>query len=255
MSEEFVNNLMEFSNKIPSVKGEGIVFLTFSIIHEKGKPGQRNVLVARYKTLNTKIEIYLQSPKAIALHGVDEKELLSANINGKKFYTNYTPDLKNFVSNDGNFYTIINGDEILTILTTDKNFLKLVEPQKPVKFQYDILSYAKKFIKDIDGFALRMVSWNKDGMMDRSRLIFSSADIQTEIAVDVFKADKNEIETLYGNIKNKNKLNEMLYTVKLKEEDVVFCRLDDKRILAAKCTKGNKELLPKLAQQVADVIK
>jgi len=254
MSEEFVNIFMEFANKIPSVKGGEIVSLTFSIIYEKDKPGQRNVLVTVYEIQETRIEIFVQSPKEIAFEGVDEKKLRSANIGGKKFYTNYKPNLDNFVITEGDFYTIVN-DEVLTVLSPDKNLLKSVKPEKPVKFRKDLLSYSKKFVKDIDGFHLCMVSWNKEDTRERSRMIFFSVADQTEIIVDVLKADKKGMETLWKDIKGKEKLDETVHRGKLDDENVVCCHLDDNRVLVAKCTKGSDKFLPKLTRQVVKAIK
>lgn len=254
MSEEFVNNFTEFANKIPTVKEGEIVSLTFSIIYGKGKPGQRNVLVAGYETPEKRIEIFVQSPKEIALEGVDEKKLRSVNIDGKKFYTNYNPRLENFAITEGDFYTIIN-DEVLTVLSPDKNLLKSVKPDKHLKFQKDLLSYSKKFVKDIDSFILCMINWNKEDIMERSRMVFFSLENKTEILVDVLKADKEEIETLWEDIKGKKKLEGTLYTGKMDKEDVVCSTLDDNRVLVAKCTKGKSEFLPKVTRQVIKAIK
>lgn len=254
MSEEFVNSFMEFANKTPSVKEGEIVSLTFSIIHGKEKPGQRNVLVTVYETSGTRIEIFVQSPKEIALEGVDKKKLRSANIGGKKFYTDYNPDLDDFVIVEGDFYTTVN-DEILTVLSPDKNILKSVKPDKPLKFQKDLLSYAKKFVNDIDNFTLCMVNWDKEDIMEKSRMIFFNLENQTEIVVDVFNGDKEATEVFWEGIKGNKKLEGGLYTGRMDEEDVVCSILDDKRVLVAKCTKGKDELLLKLTRQVIKAIK
>ena len=103
MSEEFVNSFTEFANKIPSVKEGEMVSLTFTIIHEKKKPGQRNVLVVGYEIPEAHIGIFVQSPKKIVLEGMDEKKLRHVNINGKRFYTNYNPGLKKFFMAEGDF--------------------------------------------------------------------------------------------------------------------------------------------------------
>ena len=254
MSEEFVNSFAEFVNKIPSVRGGEILSLTFSIIHEKEKPGQRNVLVANYKTPKAQIEIFVQSPKEIALEGVDKKKLRSVNIDGKKFYTNYNPNLDDFVIVKGDFYTTVN-DEVLTVLLPDKNILKSVKPDKPLKFQKDLLSYAKKFVNDIDNFTLCMVSWSKEDMMEKSRMIFFNLENQTEIVVDVFNGDKEATEILWENIKGKKKLDGTLYMGKRDKEHVVCSTLDDNRVLVAKCTKGKDEFLPKVTRKVVKAIR
>lgn len=254
MSEDFVNSFAEFASKIPSVKDGELVSLTFSIIHEKEKPGQKNVLVAGYEIPEGRIEIFLQSPKEIALQGIDQKKLRSANIGGKKFYTNYSPDLKNFFTVEGDFYSIIN-DEVLTVLSPDKDFLKSVEPDKSFKFQKYLLSHVKKFVKDIDGFSLCMINWNKEDLMERSRMIFFSLENQTEIAVDLIKGDKETIEYIFEDIKGKKKLDGTLYKGRMNKEDVVCSRLDDSRLLVVKCTKGKKEFLPKVTKQVLKAVK
>lgn len=254
MSEEFVNSFTEFANKIPSVKEGEMVFLTFSIIYEKGKPSKRNVLVAGYETQEKRIGIFVQSPKEIVLEGVDEKKLRHVNINGKRFYTNYNPGLKKFFMAEGDFYTTIE-DEVLTILSPDKNLLKSVNPEKPLKFQKDLLSYAKKFAKDIDGFILCMVNWSKDGMVERSRMIFFNVENQTEIVVDVVKGDKETMGFFWEDIKGKKKLEGTLYKGKVGKEDVVCSILDDKRVLVTKCTKGKDKFLTKVTRQVIKAIK
>ncbi|MCK4335391.1 MAG: hypothetical protein KAW40_01560 [Candidatus Aenigmarchaeota archaeon] len=254
MSEEFVNSFAEFVNKIPSVRGGEILSLTFSIIHEKEKPGQRNVLVANYKTPKAQIEIFVQSPKEIALEGVDEKKLRSMDIGGKKFYTNYNPNLDDFIVIKGDFYTTVN-DEVLTVLSPDKNILKSVESDKPAKFQKDLLSYAKKFVKDIDGFDLCMINWNKEDIRVVSRMIFFNVENQTEIIVDVFKGDKEATEILWEDIKGKKKLDGTLYMGKRDKEHVVCSTLDDNRVLVAKCTKGKDEFLPKVTRKVVKAIR
>jgi len=254
MSEEFVKNFMEFANKTPSVKEGEIVSLTFSIIHGKEKPSQRNVLVTVYETPGARIEIFVQSPKKIALKGVDEKKLRFANIGGKKFYTSYNPNLDDFVIIEGDFYTIVN-DEVLTILSPDKNILKSVKPDKTLKFQKDLLSYAKKFVNDIDNFTLCMVSWSKEDMMEKSRMIFFNLENQTEIVVDVFNGDKEATEIFWRDIKGRKKLEGGLHTGRMDKENVVCSTLDDKRVIVAKCTKGKDELLPKLTRQVTRAVK
>lgn len=254
MSEEFINNFMEFTNKIRSVKEGEIVYLTFSIVHGKEKPGQRNVLVVTYEIRGARMQVFIQSPKDIVLEGVDEKKLHSMEIGGKKFYTNYNPGLDDFVIVEGDFYTIMN-DEVLTVVSPDKNLLKLVEPDKSVKFQKDLLSYAKKFVQDVGGFTLCMVSWSKEDALERSRMVFFSMGDQTEVMADVIEGKKEATKILWEDIKNKKKLEGAFYTGKLDDEDVVCCHLDKNRVLVTKCTKGKSELLPKITSKVAKVIK
>ena len=254
MSEEFVNSFTEFANKIPSVKGWEMVSLTFSIIYEKEKPGQKNVLVAGYEALEKRIEIFIQSPKEIALEGMDEKKLRSANIGGKRFYTNYDPGLKDFVMTKGDFYTMVN-DEVLTVLSPDKNLLKSVNPGKPLKFRKDLLSYAKKFVNDIDGFHLCMTNWSKENFMDRSRMVFFNTGNQTEIVVDVVKGDKEAIKILREDVRGKKKLEGTVYNGKMDKEDVVCSALGDNRFLVARCTRGEDKFLPKVVRQVVRAIK
>lgn len=254
MSEEFVKSFIEFANKIPYVKKGEIVSLTFSIIYEKEKPGKRNVLVTSYEIPEALIEIIVQSPKEIVFEGVDQKKLRSMKISGKKFYTNYKPNLDNFITVEGNFYTIA-GNEILTVVSHKKNFLKLIEPEKKMKFQKDLLMYAKKLLKDVDGFSLCMVNWVKEDMWDVSRMVFFNAENHTEILVDVFKGEKETMKFLWKEIEDKKKLRGSLYSGKCNDEKVLCSIFDDKRFMIAKCTKEKKDLLTEIVPKIMGMIK
>lgn len=255
MSEEFVKSFIKFANKIPSVKDGKIVSLTFSIIYEKGKPGKRKVLATSYETPEASMEVFVQSPKEVVLEGVDQKKLHSMNIGGKKFYTDYDPNLDNFATMDGNFYTIVKEDEVLTVLSHEKDFLKLIKSEKKMKFNKDLLSYAKKFLKGVDGFSLCMVNWTKEDMIDRSRMIFFNAENQTEIFVEVFKGEKEIMENIWGKIERKKKTEGILYTGKYNDENVLCSTLDEKRIMIAKCTKGNKNFLAEITPKLVKMIR
>ena len=255
MSNEFIKNFIEFTNKIPSVEEGEFGSLTFSIMHEKEKPGKRNMLALNYEVRGSRIQIFVQSPKGVVFEGVNEKKLRSVNIGGKKFYTNYNPNLKDFVTVKGNFYTIVN-DEVITILSPNKDILKLVETGKTLKFEKDLAKYAKKFTDNIDGFDLCMVNWKMDtDLWDISRMIFFNVKHRTEIVVDIFEGDKEAIEILWEEIEGKKKLSGSLYLGKHDEEKVLCCLLDKKRVMIARCTKGKKDLFTKVTQKIVEMLK
>jgi hypothetical protein len=254
MSKEFINNFIEFSNKIPHVDKGKIVYLTFSIIHKKGKPGKRNVLVAGYETPEALIEIFVQSPKEIALEGVDEKKLRQIKIGKEKFYTNYNPHLENFVGFRGDFYTVIK-NEVLTVLSPNKNILKSVNTDKTEKFQNDLFAYTKKFLNGVEGFDICMVNWKRDDIRDVSRMIFFNVDNQTEIIVDIFKGAKRAMEILWHEIEDKKKISGTIYSGKYSDEDVLCSILDNKRVIIAKCSRGKKDFLRKIIHKIVNMFK
>jgi len=255
MSNGFIKNFIEFTNKIPSVEGGKFGSLTFSIIHEKEKPGKKNMLVLDYEVRGSQIQVFIQSPKGVVFEGVNEKKLRLVNIGGKKFYTNYKPNLKDFVAVKGNFYTIVN-DEVITILSPNEDMLKLVETGKTLKFEKDLVKYAKKFTDSIDGFDLCMVNWKMDtDSRDISRMIFFNVEHKTEIVVDIFEGHKEAIEILWKEIEGKKKLSGSLYLGKHDKEKVLCSVLDKQRVMIARCTKGKKDLFTKITQKIVEMLK
>jgi hypothetical protein len=255
MTEEFVKNLLDFAKSVPSVRDGALNFMTFSIIYEKEKPGHKNVLLVRYQMDDGQVEILVQSPKETVLGDAGEKELKSVTHDGKKFFTNFDPKLEGFFLEKADFYTTINGDEVITIRAKDSRQLKLVDLHNRMKFDQDILAYAGKFSKEFNGFELCMTNWSRQGKTDKSRMIFLNTADQSVISAEIVKDRKAETDSFLDAIVEKKKLEGDLFLGKMEGHEIVFTRLDENRIFMARTIEGENAHLHSVASHLVGSLK
>ncbi len=241
-SEKFLSEFLDFSKKIPLFKDGEMVYLIFTVIYEKEKPGSRSLMVVSYRNPEEEVELVIQSPKENIMEKMNLKKLKTTKIEDRKFYIGYVPEPRAFITLDGKSYTYLN-DKVWTVIAENKDAIKSLEFKTPLKFDKDILNYAKIFKEDLNGFSLCMLQWNKFDSSDRSQMIFSNPEKKTEMWAEILKDDREALQSFQKDIKNKKKLDKFSYEVELEGKKVLLSVIDKERILVSKCLKGKKELL------------
>jgi len=255
MEEEgFKNKFLEFSRKIPYLKGARLSSVNFCIIYPRRRGVAKDVFSARYEIEGNHVECLIQSPKDVVLENVDRSKLKYMKIGNNKFYTDYDPKLNHFPSRyvpleEGHrLYTLINNN-VLTIATDDKNCLKLVKKNRFMKPELRIFELIKNIPEQIGDFAMCFIYYETE-IYDEHYMFILISDAEKEVRVEYYKDNEGIINSITDNFKNFKKIDNLTTIGKIEDKLNSLYKINKNTILVLKLIKGTKNdllgLVPKL---------
>ncbi len=258
MGKNFSTCFSKSLNRIPIVKGFKLVMFHFSIIHHKKHHGVPvNVLFAKYRKKHSReVELLIQTPQKEVLKNVNFSSFRTIRIGNRKVHTGYNPGFSFFPSHYFSYhspygmYTIISGNEVITIATSKKEDINFLKVNHFVKLEPTITKLMFMIPDEINDFVKYFVSLDKRMYRSYVSVLFLNVVKKTEVSIKIFEDDEATLNEIINDvIACKRRIDNLLTKGKIGRKNLIFSRRGKNIMLIFRCTKGDENILTEFAKK------